>query len=82
MANLFDEAPKTHLDETEEDEELEEPEAPAEPVVIGKVLVNGKPAQLIGKKAFPNGASEFQVILDETGEVKKYLSPPARVEVE
>lgn len=82
MTNLFDEAPKTLFDETEEDEELEEPEAPAEPAVIGKVLVNGKPAQLIGKKALPNGASEFQVILDETGEVKKYLSPPARVEVE
>lgn len=80
MANLFEEAPQTLFDEAEEDEELEEPEAPAEPVVIGKVLVNGKPAQLIGKKALPNGASEFQVILDETGEVKKYVSPPARIE--
>lgn len=82
MANLFDEAPKTLFDDTEGDEELEEREAPAEPVVIGRVLVNGKPAQLIGKKALPNGATEFQVILDETGEVKKYVSPPARIETQ
>ncbi len=78
MANLFEEAPKTLFDE--EDEELEEPEAPAKPVVMGRVLVNGKPAQLIGKKALPNGVTDFQVILDETGEVKKYVSPPARIE--
>lgn len=82
MANLFDEAPKTLFDKAEENEELDEPKPPAEPVVIGRVLVNGKPAQLIGKKALPNGATEFQVILDETGEVKKYMSPPARIKTQ
>ena len=79
MANLFEEAPKTLFDEVEE---AEKPETPTLPVLIGRVSVNGKPAQLIGQKALPHGATEFQVILDETGEVKKYVSPPARVEVE
>lgn len=79
MANLFEEAPKTLFDEIEESEE---PETPTAPVPLGRVTVNGKPAQLIGKKALPNGATEFQVILQETGEVKKYVSPPARVEEE
>lgn len=79
MANLFEEALKTLFDEVEE---AEEPETSTPPVPIGRVSVNGKPAQLIGKSALPNGATEFQVILEETGEVKKYVSPPARVEEE
>jgi hypothetical protein len=79
MANLFEEAPKTLFDEVEE---AEEPETPIAPLPIGRVTVNWKPAQLIGKSAQPNGTTEFQVILDETGEVKKYVSPPARVEEE
>lgn len=79
MANLFEEAPKTLFDEVEE---AEEPETPTPPVLMGRVSVNGKPAQLINKRMQPNGTTEFQVILDETGEVKKYVSPPARVEEE
>ena len=33
-------------------------------------------------KSLEDQSTEFQDIIDETGEVEKYMSPPARVEVE
>lgn len=73
MANLFEEAPKTLFDDIEDNE----PEQ--KPVALGAVVVNGQPAQLVEKKALDSTRTQYKVILDSTGELKSFVSPPATV---
>lgn len=78
MANLFEEAPKTLFDAAE-DRELE-PESVAErPVALGPIVINGQSAQLVEKKALDTTRTQYKVILDSTGELKSFVSPPATV---
>jgi hypothetical protein len=78
VANLFEEAPKTLFDAAE-DSELE-PESVAEPpVALGPIVINGQSAQLVEMKALDPTRTQYKVILDSTGELKSFVSPPATV---
>lgn len=61
----------------EDEEEGPPPAAPPKP--IGKVTVNGMPAQLLKKTGLDRARVQYHVVLDETGELKSFISPPARV---
>lgn len=43
---------------------------------------NGQPAQLIEKKPLDSVRTQYRAILDSTGELKSFVSPPAKVEEE
>lgn len=70
----------------EDDDELEidedgavEPATPAQVQPIGRITINGQPAQLIERKPLDAGRTQFRVILDSSGELKSFVSPPATV---
>jgi hypothetical protein len=44
------------------------------------VRVNGQDAELLSKTALGGGRVQYRVILDATGEIKNFVSPPALVE--
>lgn len=78
MANLFEEAPKTLFDAVEDNEPEPEP-VPKPPVPIGPIMINGQPAQLVERTVLDNTRTQYKVILDSTGELKSFVSPPATV---
>jgi hypothetical protein len=78
MANLFEEAPKTLFDAAEDSTPEPEP-VPKPPLQIGPIMINGQPAQLVEKKVLDSTRTQYKVILDSTGELKSYISPPATV---
>lgn len=78
MANLFEEAPKTLFDAVEDSEPEPEP-VPKPPVPIGPIMINGRPAQLVEMKALDTTRTQYKVILDSTGELKSFVSPPAAI---
>jgi hypothetical protein len=47
---------------------------------VGRVRVNGQDAELLSKTALGGGRIQYRVILDATGESKKVVRPPARVD--
>lgn len=70
----------------EDDDELEidedgaiEPATPANVQPIGRITINGQPAQLIEKKPLDGVRTQYRVILDSSGELKSFVSPPATV---
>ncbi len=74
--NLFEPPVPTLFDD------VEEPEAPAPPqAVIGKATINGQPAEILKIIQLDATRTQYQVILESTGELKSYVSPPAKVEV-
>ena len=80
MANLFEEAPKTMFDAVEDSEPEPEPvPVPKPPVPIGSIMINGQPAQLVEQTVLDNTRTQYKVILDSTGELKSFVSPPATV---
>lgn len=79
MANLFEEAPETLFDADEDIEPEPEP-VPEPPKPVGPIVINGQSAQLIERKALDATRTQYRVILDSTGEVKSFISPPATVE--
>jgi hypothetical protein len=80
MANLFEEAPKTLFDAVEDSEPEPEPvPVPKPPVQIGSIMINGQPAQLVEQTVLDNTRTQYKVILDSTGELKSFVSPPATV---
>lgn len=76
MANLFEEAPKTLFDAAE-DSELELESVAEPPVALGPIVINGQSAQLVEVKALDPTRTQYKVILDSTGELKSFVSPPA-----
>ena len=78
MANLFEEAPKTLFDAVEDSEPEAEPVSEP-PVALGPIVINGQSAQLVEKKALDTTRTQYKVILDSTGELKSFVSPPATV---
>lgn len=70
----------------EDDDELEidedgaiEPPTLAQVQPIGRVTINGQPAQLVEKKPLDAVRTQYRVILDSSGELKSFVSPPATV---
>lgn len=47
---------------------------------VGRVTVNGQPAELLEKTPLGGGKVAYRVVLDATGEIKSFQSPPAVVE--
>lgn len=78
MTNLFEDASKSLFDE-DDDEEFELEEEPEPPKPLGPIVINGQPAQLLAKTALDATRTQYKVILDSTGELKTYVSPPAQV---
>ena len=78
MANLFEKAPDTLFDAVEDSEPEPEP-VPEPPKPIGPIVINGQPAQLVEKKVLDSTRTQYMVILDSTGELKSFISPPATV---
>jgi hypothetical protein len=76
MANLFEEAPRTLFDAHEVGDPEPEP-VPKPPMSIGPIMINGHSAQLVEKKALDTTRTQYKVILDSTGELKSFVSPPA-----
>lgn len=79
MANLFGEAPETLFDAVEDSEPESEP-VPEQPKPLGPVIINGQAAQLVERRALDASRTQYRVILDSTGELKSFISPPANVE--
>ena len=70
----------------EDDDELDidvdgavEPATPANVQPIGRITINGQPAQLLEKKPLDSVRTQYKVILDSSGELKSFVSPPATV---
>ena len=67
-------------DELEIDEDgAVEPVTPAQVHPIGRITINGQPAQLIEKKPIDSVRTQYRVILDSSGELKSFVSPPATI---
>lgn len=81
--SLFQGAAPTLFESDEEEEETpdvtQEPQLPPEP--IGRVTINGKSAQLLKRSTLPDSRVQYEVVLDGTGELKSFISPPATIEV-
>ena len=82
--NLF--APTASPQAVDDDDELEidedgavEPATPAIAQPIGRITINGQPAQLVEKKPLDAVRTQYRVILDSNGELKSFVSPPATV---
>ena len=47
---------------------------------VGRERVNGQDAELLSKTTLGSRKVQYRVVLEATGEIKNFVSPPARVE--